>query len=159
MYRYFITIFMPNVQLSSIFPIPPVQTFTIRTRYATATESNRPHFLHVPKCIRKFHSDIFPQEVLLCGTDYRVRASLKIKNRQSIQGSMGYLFFCCVLCRLWDPMLLHKRISMTISFSHLFYYKRVVAAWILRGSKNNDITGTHIARWLSNPPWVVLTGR
>lgn len=33
-----------------------------------------------------------------------------------------------------------------------------MAVWILRASWRNDLTGTHVARWLNVPPRVVLAG-
>lgn len=36
------------------FLVPPVQTFTARTRYATCTKSAHPHSLHIPLVMKKF---------------------------------------------------------------------------------------------------------
>lgn len=65
---------------------------------------------------------------------------------------MATIEVCCVLCRLCLPMLLDKMVltKKTISFSHSFYYEKLMATWILRASGRNDATGTHVACWLSN---------
>lgn len=65
-----------------------------------------------------------------------------------------YVHIYCVLCRFWVRTRLNKIVSTkrTIFLSHSFYQEGVLAAWILRGSKRNDVTGTYITCWLNTLP-------
>lgn len=57
--------------------VPPVQTFTARTRQTPSTELNHPHFLRISNVRRKFHSDnFFFQALLIYGTNPRLDISL-----------------------------------------------------------------------------------
>ena len=55
LYRYFHG--KCSVELHSL--VPPLRTFSARTRFATSTETNHPFFLNTPPLRRKFHAESF----------------------------------------------------------------------------------------------------
>lgn len=55
---------------------PPFQTFTSRKVHATYTELNHLHFPRIQNLIRKFHTDNFYEELLICATVSHVDSSL-----------------------------------------------------------------------------------
>lgn len=66
---------------------PPFQTFT--SRKLQYTELNHLHFPRIPNLIRQFHTDSFPEELLICATVSHVDSSLETtlltaSNRRSV---------------------------------------------------------------------------
>lgn len=75
----------------SFLKILPVQTFTARAQHATSMESNNSYFFYFPNIKRKFHSDSFSKELLLCGTDFCMDHSLNTTILTTSSQANSYL--------------------------------------------------------------------
>lgn len=79
---------------------PPVQTFRVRTLYATSTKLNHPNFFDIPNVRRQFHSNSFSQELLLCGMDSCFDNFLNSLSQESIAIHPSYPHNCPFLPHL-----------------------------------------------------------